>query len=551
MDHYRIRLATASERATTRQAPAADPTAGWLLPLDVLSAISECFDSPRDVYAMARCSSSLWAILERVMWEKEVLWNFPHANRASDGRGDISEAQAFDTNIVDFCEHGYLSGKSAIAWAVTRGDMEVVRRAIAAAQKLNPSYLDGLGHDLEITLQDAEDDESPPITDTVPSPLHLAAYLGNIAMAELLLDAGCQVNIYWVGCRWLREIGEANGHFAHRNELCTSVGNHMGCPGVHPPHVPHHLHQRSASACATPLILAISLGHVDMIRFLLQRGALMPSSYYSAFHILLQHCEKHSIDFPAVAAVLTEYGEDINNVPSFNFRPILHRAIARGLSLGTWQTLLDCGADINEVYRNRTVLVTLLGRLRSKRHTDFEPPQHGRHPIAELPRLSDDDVVARARILVERGANFWTAHPDTRLPAMVWAAWTPSATRVYEIMRKQQSSYEHWAGWEIVATVGVAFHMLGIKPTEADAARSYVQPRTLGWRGLSPGVDALDEFSEFSSRPTCDCNLVENLAGMYVDERGNPAMQGGCGWCQYWLRLVRRRFIVFQNESLD
>ena len=122
------------------------------------------------------------------------------------------------------------------------------------------------------------------------TPLHIAAEFGDIEVAEVLLEGGADLEAPWINT-W---------HEEWRTLRDTKLS-------------------RYTSECLTPLDQAIELGNAEMMRFLLDRGAVPPQSYEELWGQSLSHplpgCPLEFLQ--AVMDVFDEY--DIPSISKENF----------------------------------------------------------------------------------------------------------------------------------------------------------------------------------------------------------------------------------------
>lgn len=177
------------------------------------------------------------------------------ASAADSDLESVSEAIAAGADLKARASPG---GRTALSYAVDRGDLQLLERLLQAGAPPDATFLQGYDSltALEVAIRQGKADiasrllelDADPNGPTVRNgiPLLLCVALGEIEMAEMLLDFGADVNGWNESGRYLDLPGQAG-----RLQL---------------------------SARKTPLYVAVTVNHphavrVRMVRLLLERGA--------------------------------------------------------------------------------------------------------------------------------------------------------------------------------------------------------------------------------------------------------------------------------------
>lgn len=169
---------------------------------------------------------------------------------------------------------------------------------------------------------------------------------------------------------------------------------------------PGYLHERDYVG-STPLLNAIAIGNLELVRFLIEQGADPNAPVDDGYTCLLTAVESDAADSTLVVAELIQAGADIHATGTNGWTP-LHMAAARGYAEKA-RLLIGAGAEVNrrtEIDASETPLMEAASmghpevvRLLLEHGADptMRDTVHGRTPLASATYMSkgpDPDVVA-------------------------------------------------------------------------------------------------------------------------------------------------------------
>jgi len=147
-----------------------------------------------------------------------------------------------------------------------------------------------------------------------------AAYYQEPDIAKLLVQRGAEISVF-EACA-AGELGRAQEWLARQPDLINTY----------------------APDGFQPLGLAAFFGHVDIVEFLLDKGALVNSPSHNPMRVMPLHSAIASRR-TEIVKLLLEHGADVNPAQADDFTP-LHEAAQNGM-LEVTQWLIDRGAVIN------------------------------------------------------------------------------------------------------------------------------------------------------------------------------------------------------------
>lgn len=326
------------------------------LPIQILYLIARALPRPRWVYNLARVNRETWYYLQPALFECEVTYEARLEERFGNGdredewgecseRSGSGEEQGQNKEPTtrddgsrghpDQCRHGlrtalceecgekiaieehifnevrlweemdcYLlasmwrrqySHLTALHWACKKGDhaLPVALKAIRAASAHQPSYIDGVG--LRLRQYGYTNDlfgTRIPLLGEFPSPLFIAVEYGNQNLAEVLIEAGCNLNLI------------------HPKEMCAD--DELVYFKIHESCMPadgrqgSHWGGETLANCQTAGHLAVEHNEPSILKLLLDRGldpylGTQPKLYTAilvgnipAINILLDHSPESS-----------------------------------------------------------------------------------------------------------------------------------------------------------------------------------------------------------------------------------------------------------------
>ncbi|MBX3084989.1 MAG: ankyrin repeat domain-containing protein [Anaerolineae bacterium] len=152
------------------------------------------------------------------------------------------------------------------------------------------------------------------------SPVLLALYFGKTAIANLMIDAGASLSLYEA---------TAAGRLAKVEAIIDAQ--------------PERLNEYSLDGFQA-LGLACFFGHLDVVTYLLSKGAIVNSASQNAMRVMPLHSAVAG-DHLAIAQALIEHGANVNAIQADDFTP-LHGAAQNG-NLDMINLLLKHGADVH------------------------------------------------------------------------------------------------------------------------------------------------------------------------------------------------------------
>lgn len=152
------------------------------------------------------------------------------------------------------------------------------------------------------------------------SPVLLALYYGKTAIANLMIDAGASLSLYEA---------TAAGRLTEVKAIIEAQ--------------PERLNEYSLDGFQA-LGLACFFGHLDVVTYLLSKGAIVNSASQNAMRVMPLHSAVAG-DHLAIAQALIEHGANVNAIQADDFTP-LHGAAQNG-NLDMINLLLKHGADVH------------------------------------------------------------------------------------------------------------------------------------------------------------------------------------------------------------
>jgi ankyrin repeat protein len=327
------------------------------VPVQILYLIAQALPQPSQVFNLARVNKATWDYLQPALWECEVTYEArlvaqfgddfsrkrPTPNVDSTVRINENDGNNGDPEKIDRarsgrrCEHGLVTalcqvcgqriaieekrfsaglmdtsmeaiwgsnssflhqffktqGMTALHWACHQGEqaLPVARKAIEAAKVHQPSYIDGRDLQMRRVLGPYG------LVVEIPPPLFTAVACGNTKLCEVLVEAGCHVNLLQQkDIEGIPRRMEWGPRFQIHDRCVRHTDNPQICRW--------EVRCSSSPTCQTAGHVALDFGSVDALGFLLDHGLDPLTGKEPLIHQAARTC-----DLPAVEALLGRYPE--------------------------------------------------------------------------------------------------------------------------------------------------------------------------------------------------------------------------------------------------